>query len=203
MGRPRAALPLGGEGLPTGMSRGRPAGVHASEVSRVCQALGEKQTRRARCSGVSSSCAKLTDFAVARRRSDGTRDDPECDAVRCSDHVRRDSSADEAQADDGVRPRLHSGSSERAPLRGRHARLGRPTEAPLGRTRCVRCIGTTSARASSDRRELEYRRCRNEAIGALSRGSELPTRDRHGRPAPLVGWTGPFRGGGLHERRYG
>ena len=27
--------------------------------------------------------------------------------------------------------------------------LGRPTEAPLGRTRCVRCIGTTSARASS------------------------------------------------------
>ncbi len=27
--------------------------------------------------------------------------------------------------------------------------VGRPTEAPLGRTRCVRCIGTTSARASS------------------------------------------------------
>ena len=33
--------------------------------------------------------------------------------------------------------------------RARRSREGRPTEAPLGRTRCVRCIGTTSARASS------------------------------------------------------
>ena len=29
------------------------------------------------------------------------------------------------------------------------AHFGRPTEAPPGRTRCIRCIGTTSARASS------------------------------------------------------
>jgi hypothetical protein len=45
-------------------------------------------------------------------------------------------------------------------------RVGRPTEAPLGRTRSDRCIGTTSARASSRLWGLEHRRSRNEARGA-------------------------------------
>ena len=45
------------------------------------------------------------------------------------------------------RRRPHSWSSERVCCTARHARLGRPTEAPLGRTRYLRCIGTTCARA--------------------------------------------------------
>ena len=39
--------------------------------------------------------------------------------------------------------------SERVDSQARNARSGRPTGAPLGRTRCVRCIGMRSARASS------------------------------------------------------
>src|SRR5918997_101498 len=39
-------------------------------------------------------------------------------------------------------------------------RTGRPAEVPLGRSRCIRCKGTTCAR---DRRKLARRRCRDEA----------------------------------------
>jgi DNA-binding NarL/FixJ family response regulator len=47
--------------------------------------------------------------------------------------------------------------------------MPRPAEVPLGRSRCIRCIGTTCAR---DRRKLARRRCRDEAhaiAGAIRR----------------------------------
>ena len=50
------------------------------------------------------------------------------------------------------------------------ARWGRPTEVPLGRSRCIRCIGMTCAR---DRRKLAQRRCRDEAE-AIARRLLLP-----------------------------
>ena len=43
-------------------------------------------------------------------------------------------------------------------------RLGRPAEVPLGRSRCIRCIGTPCAR---DWRKLARRRCRDEAEATL------------------------------------
>jgi hypothetical protein len=45
----------------------------------------------------------------------------------------------------------------------RDACWGRTTQAPLGPTRSIRCIGTRRSRTSSDRTALDDRRYRNEA----------------------------------------
>jgi hypothetical protein len=45
--------------------------------------------------------------------------------------------------------RARRGSIRRLHRSRAHARSGRSTEAPLGPTRCIRCMGTTSTRASS------------------------------------------------------
>ena len=66
------------------------------------------------------------------------------------------------------------GASRRPP---RRARSGRTTEAPPGPTRCIRCVGTTSAARAPDRAALDDRRCRNEADAIV----------RAHRPVPLAG----------------
>jgi hypothetical protein len=80
----------------------------------------------------------------------------------------------------------------------RRARLERPTEAPLGRTRYLRCIGTTCARASCRSVAAPARRCRNEARAALAvpgGSGVLSASPRHrssARRAPPIrpGWRG-------------
>jgi hypothetical protein len=52
-----------------------------------------------------------------------------------------------------------------------HTRSGRPTGAPPGRTRCVRCIGTTSARGSSRSEGARARSLSQRDANATARGS--------------------------------
>jgi hypothetical protein len=69
------------------------------------------------------------------------------------------------------------GRSGRPRRRVRERRVGRTTEAPLGPTRCIRCIGTTSAaRELPDRTALDDRRYRNEACKEQRRRGSADTR---------------------------
>jgi hypothetical protein len=90
---------------------------------------------------------------------------------------------------------------------GARSRVGQRTKALLGRTRCVRRIGTTSARLRApDRRELEHRCCRNEQKQQHRRRGgrrcDVPEKDPHtARPArPLSCATRPARPLPLHLR---
>jgi hypothetical protein len=65
-------------------------------------------------------------------------------------------------------------------------RSGRPAEAPLGRTRCIRCIGTTSARASS--------RSEGARAPSLSQRGRSSSAGGSGRGDPLLSSRGPARG---------
>jgi hypothetical protein len=76
---------------------------------------------------------------------------------------------------------------ERPGTRTSDERNRRPTEAPVGRTRRIRCIGTTSVRASSPsqgaRAPLLSQRGRSGGAGTRPRGSELDDREEPNGPS--------------------
>ena len=70
---------------------------------------------------------------------------------------------------DGWASRPLPDQCRRVSAQARDAREGRPTEAPLGRTGCIRCIGRRRRVRAHDRSEREHRRYRIEAKAAVRR----------------------------------